>query len=115
MAGGGGDVINESYDEANVEASFNFDEERNSLNSNEGLEFEDDSALVQQLQEQIMDLTQQVQDKFKQNKQIREKLEMYQERFNKALQDKTDMHEMYLAEKQSVLEAKQEISSLQSN
>jgi len=40
---------------------------------------------------------------------------MYQEKFNKALQDKTDMHEMYLAEKQSVLEAKQEISSLQSS
>ena len=62
-----------------------------------------------------MDLTQQLQDKFKQNKQIREKLEMYQEKFNKALLDKTDMHEMYLAEKQSVLEAKQEMSSLQSN
>ena len=45
---GGNDVINESYDEANVEASFNFDEDRNSLNSNDGgLDFGDDSALVQ--------------------------------------------------------------------
>jgi hypothetical protein len=47
MSKGGNDIINESYDEANVEASFNFDEERNSLGSNDGLGFEDDSALVQ--------------------------------------------------------------------
>ena len=47
MNKGGNDIINESYDEANVEASFNFDEDRNSLGSGEGLGFqEDDSALV---------------------------------------------------------------------
>ena len=48
MSKGGNDIINESYDEANVEASFNFDEDRNSLGamSNDGLGFEDDSALV---------------------------------------------------------------------
>jgi hypothetical protein len=44
----GNDIINESYDEANVEASFNFDEDRNSLGSNDGgLDLEDDSVLVQ--------------------------------------------------------------------
>ena len=31
---------------------------------------------------------------------------MYQDKFNKALQEKTDMHEMYLAEKQNLLETK---------
>ena len=47
MNKGGNDIINESYDEANVEASFNFEDDRNSLGSNDGLAFqEDDSALV---------------------------------------------------------------------
>jgi hypothetical protein len=35
---------------------------------------------------------------------------MSQEKFNKALQDKTDMHEMYLEQKQEVLELKQELT-----
>ena len=38
---------------------------------------------------------------------------MYQEKYNKAFQDKAEMHELYLQEKQNVLEVKQELSKVQ--
>jgi hypothetical protein len=37
---------------------------------------------------------------------------MYQEKYNKAFQDKAEMHELYLQEKQNVLEVKQELSKV---
>ena len=102
--------MNQSYDSGNNSNELNFDDlDRTDeyIDANFG-----GGESNSHLSEQIRTLQKQLQEKTLQNKELRQKLEMYQEKYNKAFQDKAEMHELYLQEKQNVLDVKQELSKV---
>ena len=76
-------------------------------------DYGDDFDITQQLRDQISELQGQIALKNQQNKELRQRVEDWQDKYNKVFQSKAEIHELYLQEKQLLLEQKMKLQTQQ--
>lgn len=76
---------------------------------------EEHNKIISEINEQVREAQDLLQKKIDQNKDLRDRLEEYQEKYSKLFQDKTEIHEELLRQKQINLDLKEKAQLQQRN
>lgn len=79
----------------------------------DGLQMVEHQSVINEILKQVKEAQDLLQQKVEQNKELRDKLEEYQHKYSTLFQEKTDIHEQLLKQKQLVIEMKEKQSQLQ--